>query len=477
MANHLRDQKSYDTCKLLSEELNRVITEELRLRTKLLDSGVRDVSKFVNLPQNRLDQLDEESADYDDKRLCHSCKHICFFSCVACECSKSKVSCLRHTHYMCRCPIDKRYMMVWSTAEEMYKAYEEVKEFAEKLKLKEDGSIDVDMEDDEDGSEEDSKPAELLAPGVIEDLKRHAGYKVDLSEFSPLSSMPRTGQLLKDMINCAKRKRSEESIDVDKIEKKSKIDVDLSDEPKVDSMEDAADTTILVAEKESEPSKEDADIEIIAEPKEASKSDENSATMTSDVASTTIDEAAHSSAKEVAGDSKHDGNSFSTSDIGKGNATTSDANEEDDEISDNKSSSESADKSTIPQDDSAPKPMPDQNEDTAAAKDSKVDEKIGMPVEKTMMRKVADFLTLKSAHKDPNDSKTATEVAPSKEVSVSNGEPKSAETTPTSVGEKEESKQKKDVNGVNNPTVEGSGDEISPAKIPKEDDEDLFGDD
>ena len=33
---------------------------------------VRDVSGGdVQLPPNRLDQLGEESADYDDKRLCH----------------------------------------------------------------------------------------------------------------------------------------------------------------------------------------------------------------------------------------------------------------------------------------------------------------------------------------------------------------------------------------------------------------------
>ena len=50
--------------------------EEMQLRQKLISAGVRDVSKEVELPPNRVDQLDEESADYDDKRLCHSCELI-----------------------------------------------------------------------------------------------------------------------------------------------------------------------------------------------------------------------------------------------------------------------------------------------------------------------------------------------------------------------------------------------------------------
>lgn len=106
MANHLEDQKSYRTCKLLLDELKRVTDEEMRLRLQLIESGVRDVSEHIQLPANRLDQLDEKSADYDDMRLCFSCKHVCFFSCVACECSQSKVSCLRHSHFMCRCPVE-----------------------------------------------------------------------------------------------------------------------------------------------------------------------------------------------------------------------------------------------------------------------------------------------------------------------------------------------------------------------------------
>ena len=168
MANHLREQKAYSTCKSLLDEIERVVGEELRLREKLTESGVRDVSGMINLPPNRLDQLDAESADYDDKRLCHACKHVCFFSAVACECSQSKVSCLRHSHYMCRCPTDRKYFMIWSKDEELKSTLQRVRDHCESLKNMEDASASYNKNtqrlDDSNGS---------LAEGVAKDLELH----------------------------------------------------------------------------------------------------------------------------------------------------------------------------------------------------------------------------------------------------------------------------------------------------------------
>lgn len=65
--------------------MTRLKEEELLLRKKLISAGVRDVSGDVELPPNRLDKLDDESADYDDKRLCHSCEFVCV--CVLLVCS------------------------------------------------------------------------------------------------------------------------------------------------------------------------------------------------------------------------------------------------------------------------------------------------------------------------------------------------------------------------------------------------------
>jgi len=126
MAHHINEVNTKESCIAVAQELRRLMNEELLLRQKLISAGVRDVSGDVQLPPNRLDQLDEESADYDDKRLCHSCKHICFFSAVCCECSENKVSCLRHSHYMCRCSLRRKYILIWTPESEMRETIERV---------------------------------------------------------------------------------------------------------------------------------------------------------------------------------------------------------------------------------------------------------------------------------------------------------------------------------------------------------------
>lgn len=168
MGNHLKSQKCYRTCKLLLQELERVLDEELRLRRELVAEGVRDVSDLVVLPPNRFDQLDEESADYDDKRLCHGCKHVCFFSAVACECSQSKVSCLRHSHSMCRCAKDRRYLLVWINEKEMNETIQAVRKFCESLKT----DADDDVQNKLNTKGEEKMPE--VAPGAKEDLEAHA---------------------------------------------------------------------------------------------------------------------------------------------------------------------------------------------------------------------------------------------------------------------------------------------------------------
>jgi JmjC domain, hydroxylase/C5HC2 zinc finger len=127
MANNVGDLKSAGNCLRLLKELERVVDEEIGRRDKLLASGVRDVSDQIILPKNRLDQLDEKSANYDDKRCCFACKHVCFFSAVGCSCSTSKVSCLRHSYSMCRCPSTSRYFMIWSTKDELLLTLERVR--------------------------------------------------------------------------------------------------------------------------------------------------------------------------------------------------------------------------------------------------------------------------------------------------------------------------------------------------------------
>jgi len=177
MANHLQEQKKFSTCKLLLDEIQRVVAEELSRRKKLIQAGVRDVSDRILLPKNRHDQLDEDSANYDDKRLCHACKHICFFSAVACECSQSKVSCLRHSHYMCRCSTERKYLMVWSSDDEMKKTLDEVTAFCKALEVKAqlmaEGSNLVSIEE-----ETSNKAITPIAPGATRDKVAHMNEKI-----------------------------------------------------------------------------------------------------------------------------------------------------------------------------------------------------------------------------------------------------------------------------------------------------------
>lgn len=172
LANNLEDQISLKSSQLLLHELERVVKEELELRDKLLANGVRDVSKMINLPKNRVDQLDEKSATYDDKRLCHACKHVCFFSAVACECSQSKVSCLRHSHFMCRCPPERRYFMIWSSEEELGTTVEKVRRHCEEIKQKEGVTLDSESTLVSSTNKKQDKPA-LFGPGAEKDQARH----------------------------------------------------------------------------------------------------------------------------------------------------------------------------------------------------------------------------------------------------------------------------------------------------------------
>lgn len=182
MAHHTNELQTKEICNSLAHELHRLMQEELLLRQKLINAGVRDVSKDVDLPPNRLDKLDEESADYDDKRLCHSCKHICFFSAVCCECSDSKVSCLRHSHYMCRCSIKRKYLLSWTPESEMRETISRVEERGEELNSTKQ-SAPAGVPSSHKGPLKD-------APGSSKDRLLHQTHEVSVQPIIPLDSIP-----------------------------------------------------------------------------------------------------------------------------------------------------------------------------------------------------------------------------------------------------------------------------------------------
>ena len=80
-----------------------VLEEELRVRPQQLANGIRSVAHIVRMPVNNFQVIDKAAMDYDDRRVCCVCKCICVFSAVACECNNSRVSCLRHEAFMCKC--------------------------------------------------------------------------------------------------------------------------------------------------------------------------------------------------------------------------------------------------------------------------------------------------------------------------------------------------------------------------------------
>jgi histone demethylase JARID1 len=101
--------------------IEQVVDEELRFRPIVHSYGIRDVASMgINLPPNDFETIDESKMTYDDMRTCAMCKTVCVFTAIACECSQSKVCCLRHKlDTLCKCPSTKKYMMAWATDSEL----------------------------------------------------------------------------------------------------------------------------------------------------------------------------------------------------------------------------------------------------------------------------------------------------------------------------------------------------------------------
>jgi len=78
---------------------------------------------------------------------------------------------------MCRCPPEKKYMMIWAQKAEMDKTLKDVKEFNEKLKATSPGTAS----DDVASPTSKSSTVPDIAPGAEEDAARQKGKTIDLS--------------------------------------------------------------------------------------------------------------------------------------------------------------------------------------------------------------------------------------------------------------------------------------------------------
>lgn len=114
----------------LLRELTAIVTEEERRRRDLRARGVRfDVVGRDKLPPNRLAFVDGASLDYDEKRVCLRCRHVCFLSAVACECDALNVTCLKDVAALCGCGMERRYLLAWHDMAELWAMVEGVDRF------------------------------------------------------------------------------------------------------------------------------------------------------------------------------------------------------------------------------------------------------------------------------------------------------------------------------------------------------------
>ena len=133
LANNLSKEWSLPSLKALLTDLTRIVKEEEHKRLELKKAGLRfGVISTSKLLANNLSQMDNNSLDYDEKRVCFNCRHICFMSAVACECNAYNVSCLREAAVLCDCKMQKRYLLAWHEIGELWEMVRKVEDFIAK---------------------------------------------------------------------------------------------------------------------------------------------------------------------------------------------------------------------------------------------------------------------------------------------------------------------------------------------------------
>lgn len=127
LATNLSKEWSVASLRALLDDLTLIVREEEFRRKELKKQGLRfDVVEKSKLLPNDLRYMDNVSLDYDEKRVCLSCRHVCFLSAVACECNGFKVSCLREVAALCDCKMNQRYIMAWHEIDELWELVKRV---------------------------------------------------------------------------------------------------------------------------------------------------------------------------------------------------------------------------------------------------------------------------------------------------------------------------------------------------------------
>ena len=138
LMNHATDLSQKDK-EILWLQIDKVLDEEIGARYAIKAQHIEE-SEFGPAYKNNFSVIDQAAADYDDQRMCALCKQVCVFSAIACECSASDVSCIRHYHMLCKCDKkgendrggtskrkNRRFLISWATIAELNRLREESK--------------------------------------------------------------------------------------------------------------------------------------------------------------------------------------------------------------------------------------------------------------------------------------------------------------------------------------------------------------
>ncbi|TMW60236.1 hypothetical protein Poli38472_000278 [Pythium oligandrum] len=102
------EEYTAEECEMLLKELRMMFQEEQRLKRELEVVGLEHV---LELSADVM--LDDKNMQIDEVRECFHCKHNVFFSGIICACMPTRISCLRHVKYMCRCTMGDRTLIQW----------------------------------------------------------------------------------------------------------------------------------------------------------------------------------------------------------------------------------------------------------------------------------------------------------------------------------------------------------------------------
>ena len=95
----------------LSKEISIIIGCPSRVEKNIFNSALfYQKGKIV---KNYKKQILPNYKEFDEKRLCSICQHLCFFSAVVCSCDPDRVACLRHHNQLCKCNRRENCFLFW----------------------------------------------------------------------------------------------------------------------------------------------------------------------------------------------------------------------------------------------------------------------------------------------------------------------------------------------------------------------------